>query len=193
MLWLCLLFLCSSPSVSGLKMYLQNEDKVVDRFVSLKEVVLRRMFVLGVELELLHNAGVLDETQQDLLWQVTRPERLHLYKMDACRHPGTHRSQKHSRNRVNERTPCSLSHVFILHSSCHPLCAHTNTLRTSVVKHIDKLTGYWKILLEYIINYFAVLIDDSAVLNVNLIIFYLLKKIYIKSVTLYCHLYKLLN
>lgn len=48
-------------------MYLQNEDKVVDRFVSLKEVVLRRMFVLGVELELLHNAGVLDETQQDLL------------------------------------------------------------------------------------------------------------------------------
>lgn len=47
--------------------YLQNEDKVVHRFVSLEEVVLRSMFVLGVELEFLHNAGMFDETQQDLL------------------------------------------------------------------------------------------------------------------------------
>ena len=47
--------------------YLQNEDKVVHRFVSLEEVVLRSVFVLGVELEFLHHAGMFDETQQDLL------------------------------------------------------------------------------------------------------------------------------
>lgn len=63
--------------------YLQNEDKVVHWFVSLEEVVLRSVFVLGVELEILHNAGMFDETQQDLLRQVTRPKRLHLYEIDA--------------------------------------------------------------------------------------------------------------
>lgn len=48
------------------EIHLQDEDKVVDRFVSLEEVVLRSVFVLGIELELLHNAGMFDEAQQDL-------------------------------------------------------------------------------------------------------------------------------
>lgn len=42
--------------------YLQNEDKVVDGFVSLEEVVLRSVFALRVELEFLHNGGMFDET-----------------------------------------------------------------------------------------------------------------------------------
>lgn len=47
--------------------YLQNEDEVVHGFVSLEEVVLRSQFALGVELELLHNTGMFDEAEQDLL------------------------------------------------------------------------------------------------------------------------------
>lgn len=59
-------------------MYLQDEDEMVDRLVSLEQVVLRSVLVFGVELELLHNAGMLNETQQDLLRQVTGPKGLHL-------------------------------------------------------------------------------------------------------------------
>lgn len=47
--------------------HLQNEGEVVHRLVSLIEVVLRSVLVLRVELQFLHNAGMLDETQQDLL------------------------------------------------------------------------------------------------------------------------------
>jgi len=47
--------------------YLQDQDEIVHRFVSLIEVVLRSMFVLGVELEVLHNAGMFDEAQQNLV------------------------------------------------------------------------------------------------------------------------------
>lgn len=63
--------------------YLQDEDKVIDRLVSLEEVVLGSVLALGVELELLHNAGMFDQTQQNLLRQVARPKRFHLCKVDA--------------------------------------------------------------------------------------------------------------
>lgn len=58
--------------------HLQDESEIVHRLVSLIEVVLRSVLVLRVELQFLHNAGMLDETQQDLLRQMARPERLHL-------------------------------------------------------------------------------------------------------------------
>lgn len=47
--------------------HLQDESEIVHRLVSLIEVVLRSVLVLRVELQFLHNAGMLDETQQDLL------------------------------------------------------------------------------------------------------------------------------
>lgn len=75
-----------TAAAADILIYLQNEDKVVHRFVSLEEVVLRSVFALGVELEFLHNAGMLDETQQNLLRQVARPERLHLYKIQTQTH-----------------------------------------------------------------------------------------------------------
>lgn len=47
--------------------HLQDEDKVVHRFVSLEEVVLGSVFALGVEFKLLDDAGMLDEAEQNLL------------------------------------------------------------------------------------------------------------------------------
>lgn len=58
---------CNSQSCCQFGIYLQDEDKVVDRFVPLEEIVLRSVFVFGIELEFLHNAGMFNETQQDLL------------------------------------------------------------------------------------------------------------------------------
>lgn len=66
--------------MSQRRVYLQDEDKVVDGLVPLEEVVLGSVLALGVELELQHDAGMFDEPQQDLLRQVTRPERFHLCK-----------------------------------------------------------------------------------------------------------------
>lgn len=68
--------------------YLQNQDEIVNWLVSLIEVVQRVVFALGVEFELLHDAGVFDETQQDLVRQVARPERLHFCKTDSNQHFG---------------------------------------------------------------------------------------------------------
>lgn len=65
---------------------LQNEDKEVHGFVSLEEVVLRSVFVLGVELEVLHNTGMFDKMQQDLLRQVAQPERLHFCRINVHTH-----------------------------------------------------------------------------------------------------------
>lgn len=47
--------------------HLQDEDEVVHRLVPLEEVVLGRMFALGVELELLDHAGMFDEAEKNLL------------------------------------------------------------------------------------------------------------------------------
>lgn len=55
----------NAPAVSP--GHLQDEDKVVHGFASLEEVVLGSVFALRVELELLDDAGMFDEAEQNLL------------------------------------------------------------------------------------------------------------------------------
>ena len=92
--------------------------------------MLRSVFVLGIEFKFLHNTGMFDKSQQDLLWQVTRPEWFHLCEIDAQR-------QQHTRTRVKERTLYSLSHFLILILLCHCLHAqmYTAYVDTGISKH----------------------------------------------------------
>ena len=113
-----------TAAAADVLIYLQNEDKVVHRLVSLEEVVLRSMFALGVELEFLHNAGMLDETQQNLLRQVTRPERLHLYKTRTQTH--THKRQ--SKN-ASTKSACMEKHIYGSTCSQEAVCGEQQLWR----------------------------------------------------------------
>ena len=63
--------------------YLQDEYKVVDRFASLVQEVLRWAFVIFVELELLDDVRVSEDPQQNLLCDLERAEQAHLWVQDA--------------------------------------------------------------------------------------------------------------
>ena len=74
--------------------------------------------VLGVELQLLDHAGVLDEPQQDLLRQVTRPEGLHLWTIDMT-HTRT-RTQKHTPSQGNDYSLLVRKAIMIFYGESNP-------------------------------------------------------------------------
>lgn len=59
--------------------HLQNEDEEVDAFPVLVKVVLRRAFVVVVELEFLDDVGVSEDPQQDFLCDLERAEQADLW------------------------------------------------------------------------------------------------------------------
>lgn len=58
--------------------YLQNEYEVVDRFAPLIEEVLRRSFVIVVELQFLDDIWMLEDPQEDFFCDLERAEQTHL-------------------------------------------------------------------------------------------------------------------
>lgn len=58
--------------------YLQNEYEVVDRFAPLIEEVLRRSFVIVVELQFLDDIRMLEDPQEDFFCDLERAEQTHL-------------------------------------------------------------------------------------------------------------------
>lgn len=61
-------------------LYLQDEDKVVGRFASLVQEVLRGALVTFVKLEFLDDVWVSEDPQQHLLCDLERAEQAHLWK-----------------------------------------------------------------------------------------------------------------
>lgn len=61
-------------------LYLQDEDKVVDRFASLVQEVLRGALVTFVKLEFLDDVWVSEDPQQHLLCDLERAEQAHLWE-----------------------------------------------------------------------------------------------------------------
>lgn len=61
-------------------LHLQDEDKVVDRFASLVQEVLRGALVTFVKLEFLDDVWVSEDPQQHLLCDLERAEQAHLWK-----------------------------------------------------------------------------------------------------------------
>lgn len=66
-------------------LYLQYEDKIIHRLVTLEEVVLWWSLVFLVKLEFLHNARVLDQSQKDLFWEMRWLKRLYFYRQEGNR------------------------------------------------------------------------------------------------------------
>lgn len=61
------------------RVYLQYEDEVVDRFSPLVKVVVRGAFVTFVEFEFLDDVWVSEDPEQDFLCDLERAEQTYLW------------------------------------------------------------------------------------------------------------------